>query len=77
MIKWLNVARIYEEKVLKIQLRLKTLVSRYFQRSTGYQVLMLVAHINEITKLYFFLKRGGSKEEAPRKLTCKYWSILK
>ena len=26
MIKWLNTARIYEEKVLKVQLRLKTVV---------------------------------------------------
>lgn len=49
-------------KVVKIQLKLKTLTLQCLQTYTRYRVLILVAHIEEI-KLYFLLKRRGAKEE--------------
>lgn len=49
-------------KVLKIQLRLKILGLQCLQRSTEYQVLILVVHVEEI-KIYFILRQGEAKKE--------------
>lgn len=63
-------------KVVKIQLRLKTLLLQCLQTYTGYRVLILVAHIEEI-KLYFLLKQRGVKEETHIRLHANIEVYLK